>query len=96
VFDAVFVRHLGGGRMAFGLAQARDSSWIFGATGPEGSFPTTAAPPVLSILLDRVAGRLRVDLDGQEVLSIDADLAPLGRASTRFGALPPGRPFVPK
>ena len=94
VFDAVFVRHLGGGRVAFGLAQARDS-WIFGATGPEGVSSATAAPHALSILLDRVEGRLRVDLDDRAVLSIHADLAPLGRAFTRLGALPPGRPFEP-
>jgi hypothetical protein len=94
VFDAVYMRHLGGGRVAFGLAQARDS-WIFGATGPEGSLSDTAAPSALSILLDRVEGRLRVDLDGRAVLSLDADLAPLGRSFTRLGALPPGRPFAP-
>jgi hypothetical protein len=94
VFDAVFVRHLGGRRVAFGLAQARDS-WTFGATGPEATGSANAAPHELSILLDRVEGRLRVDLDGREVLSTHADLAPLGRAFTRLGALPPGRPFEP-
>jgi hypothetical protein len=96
IFDAVFVRHLGGGRVAFGLAQARDGdTWTFGATGPEGSWSATTAPHDVSILLDRVEGRLRVDLDGRAVLSIDADLAPLGRSFTRLGALPPERPFVP-
>ena len=95
VFDAVFVRHLGGGRVAFGLAQARDS-WIFGATDPEATRSANAAPHGLSILLDRVEGTVRVDLDGREVLSTHADLAPLGRAFTRLGALPPGRPFEPR
>jgi hypothetical protein len=94
VFDAVFVRHLGAGRVAFGLAQARDS-WTLGPTGSEGSLSATAAPHDVSLLIDRVEGRLRVDLDGRAVLSIDADLAPLGRSSTRLGALPPGRPFTP-
>ncbi len=95
VFDAVFVRHLGGGRLAFGLAQCRDG-WAFGGTGPQAASSPTAAPHALSILLDRVEGRLRVDLDGRAVLSTHAELAPLGRGFTLVGALPPGRPFEPR
>lgn len=91
-FDAVYVRHLGGGRVAFGLAQAR-GSWSFGATGPPCTLSTISRPQALSILLDRVEGRLGVDLDGQAVLSASADLAPLGPAFVRLGALPPGHPF---
>ena len=94
-FDAVFVRHHGGGRVAFGLAQARNS-WSFGATGPEIVSSATAARHELSVLVDRVEGRLRLDLDGRPVLSTHADLAPLGRAFTLLGALPPGRPFEPE
>jgi hypothetical protein len=93
VFDAVYVRHLGGGRVAFGLAQAREA-WTFGPMGREEPF-AAAAPHALAILLDRAGGRLRVDLDDRAVLSIDADLAPLGRSFTRIGALPPGLPFPP-
>jgi hypothetical protein len=87
VFDAVFVRHLGGGRVAFGLAQAR-GTWTLGPTGPQDAASAGAAPRPLAILIDRVEGRLRVDLDGREVLSARADLAPLGRAWTRVGDAP--------
>jgi hypothetical protein len=87
--DAVFVRHLGGGRVAFGLAQSR-SSWDLGPTGSD--VPVGAAPHSLAILVDRVEGRLRVDLDGREVLSTRADLAPLGPAWTKVGSAPGWRP----
>jgi hypothetical protein len=87
-FDAVFVRHLAGGRIAFGLAQARDAGALR-ATGAEGGSSVAGEARAASILLDRVEGRVRVELDGREVLSARADLAPLGRAFTRLGALPP-------
>jgi hypothetical protein len=91
-FDSVFVRHVGGGRVAFGLAQSR-GSWSFGARGQGDALAPGAAAHLVVIRLDRVADLVRVEVDGREVFSARADLAPIGEAWTRLGAGPRERPL---
>lgn len=86
--DAVYVRRLPGGRVAFGLARWR-GSWSLGPAGA----PVAWRPGesrTLSAVIDRVEGLVRVDLDGHVVLEAPSDLAPLDRERITVGRTPEG------
>ena len=86
--SGVFARHLGGSRVAFGLAGWR-GAWELGSTGP----PVDALPgrpQALSVTFDRPAGSVLVLLGGREVLRARAELAPILRAALAVGESPAG------
>jgi hypothetical protein len=85
--DAVVIRHLGGRRVAFGLARWSDG-WRFDTEGPALSVPE--GPGTVTVVLDRPARRVSVVLEGQEVLRTSADLRPLDPSLLRVGSLPRG------
>jgi hypothetical protein len=87
--NGVFARHLGGGRVAFGLAAWR-GAWEMGPTGPAvDALP--GRPQALSVTLDRPAGSVLVLLGGREVLRARVELvAPILRAGLVVGESPAG------
>ena len=94
--DAVYLRHLGAGRVALGLARSRAQpsasprgAWELGSTGlPLALEPGRAR--ALRVVLDRAAGEVTAHLDDREVLRVRADLAPLDRALITLGRSPEG------
>ncbi len=91
-FNAINVRHLGRDRLALGFAQA-DEAWRPLAVGPAVA-AEYSSKRLLVMSIDRVAGRVQVELDRRVVLDARADLAPLGRAWTRCGAAPDKGPLM--
>ncbi|HXB57631.1 MAG TPA: hypothetical protein VN461_22915, partial [Vicinamibacteria bacterium] len=86
--SGIFARHLGGSRVAFGLAAWR-GAWELGPAGPAvDAFP--GRPQALSLLLDRPAGSALVLLREREVLRARAELAPIVRARLAVGDSPAG------
>jgi hypothetical protein len=86
--NGVFARHLGGSRVAFGLAAWREA-WQTGPTGPAvDALP--GRPQALSVTLDRPAGSVLVLLGGREVLRARVELAPILRARLAVGESPAG------
>lgn len=88
--DAVFVRHLGAGSLAFGLAQWR-GAWELGTVGP--AVVRSMGLQALQVTLDRPAGVAIVALDGREVLRARAELGPIARSEMRLGRSPEDRPL---
>jgi hypothetical protein len=86
--SGVFARHLGGSRVALGLAAWR-GAWELGPTGPAvDALP--GRPQALSVTLDRPAGSVLVLLGGREVLRVRAELAPILRSRLAVGESPAG------
>ncbi len=86
--DAVFVRHLGGGRAAPGLAHWR-GAWKLDPPGD--SFPVAPERTRrLDIVLDRAGGAVSVRLDGRDAFRGSADLAPIDRSLVVVGRSPEG------
>jgi hypothetical protein len=85
--DGVYARHLGQGRLVFGLAHWR-AGWELGAFGP----PVASRPGsrTLSVLLDRAAQRTIVELDGQVVFQGQGELRAIDRSLLAVGKSPPG------
>jgi len=86
--DGVYVRHLGQGRLAFGLARWR-AGWELRTAGP----PTASRPDrtrTLSVVLDRPGRQALVLLDGQAVLQATGDLRAIERGQLYVGKSPPG------
>jgi hypothetical protein len=87
--NGVFARHLGGSRVALGLAAWREA-WQTGPTGPAvDALP--GRPQALSVTLDRPAGSVLVLLGGREVLRARVELAPILRARLAVGESPAGK-----
>jgi hypothetical protein len=80
--DAVFVRHLGGGRCAFGVARWDGQRWLFQPVGPVQ--PASPQARALRVTLDRPAGLVLVELDGAVALRSTLALAPILRAGLRL------------
>jgi hypothetical protein len=86
--SGVFARHLGGARVAFGVALWR-GTWETGPTGPAvDALP--GLPQTLSVTLDRPAGSVFVLLGGCDVLRAKVELAPILRAGLVVGESPAG------
>ncbi len=86
--NGLFARHLGGGRVTFGLAMWR-GTWQMGPAGPAvDALP--GRPQALSVILDRPAGFALVLLGGREVLHGKVELAPIPRAGLSVLESPPG------
>jgi hypothetical protein len=86
--DGVYVRRLGQGRLAFGLAHWR-AGWELGTSGP----PTSSRPDgsrMLGVLLDRAGQRTIVMLDGQVVFQASGELRAIDRSLLSVGKSPPG------
>jgi hypothetical protein len=88
VADAVVVRHLGGGRVAFALARW-SGGWSF---GPEGKAvrPARGWPVSIAVTLDRPGRLAVVTLEGRETLRASADLHPLAGDRLLVGRTPRG------
>lgn len=86
--DAVYVRHMGSGRAALGLARWR-GAWELGSPGVPFSLDPGRARP-LRVVLDRAAASVTAQVEGREVLRTQADLAPLDRALIAVGRSPEG------
>ncbi|PYQ24241.1 MAG: hypothetical protein DMF79_02185 [Acidobacteria bacterium] len=83
--DAVYVRPVGPGRVAFGLARW-SGAWELGVPG---SPVATRALQDVRVTVDRVAGQVTVALGGREALRARADLAPILRSAILVGQSPP-------
>jgi hypothetical protein len=86
--DGVYVRHLGQGRLAFGLAHWREG-WDLGTSGPPVVFRPDGAR-TLRVLLDRVGQRTIVQLDGQVAFQATGELRAIDRSLITVGKSPPG------
>jgi len=86
--DAVIVRPRGGGRVAFALARWQDG-WSILAEGPA-VHVGAAHPASVSVVLDRVAHEVTVELARRRVLDASVDLLPLECDRIRLGSAPPG------
>jgi hypothetical protein len=86
--DAVYVRGVGGDRVAVGLARWR-GAWEMGPVGTPFSVRAGRSSE-LDLLLDRPAGDVVVALDGREVLRTRADLVPIDRALISAARSPEG------
>lgn len=86
--DGVYVRHLGRGRLAFGLAHWR-AVWDLGTSGrPVESRPGSMR--TLRVLLDRAGQQTTALLDGQVVFQSSGELRAIDRSLLWVGKSPPG------
>ena len=90
VADAVFVRHLDGGRVAFGLAHWR-GRWDLDPLGAP--VDVASSEHALRVVVDRAEGHVSVSLDGRIAFESRGAVAPLWRSGLFVGQSPPGTPL---
>jgi hypothetical protein len=86
--DAVLALPRGGGRLAFVLARFRDG-WSVLAEGPPID-PLAVRPATVTVVLDRVAREVTVDVASRRVLSAETELLPLEGSQLSIGSMPAG------
>ncbi|MFI5006324.1 MAG: hypothetical protein ACHQKZ_02760 [Solirubrobacterales bacterium] len=86
--DGVYARHLGQGRVAFGLAHWR-AGWNLGTSGSPLSLRPGDAR-TLTVVLDRAGQQTTALLDGQAVFQSGDELRAIDRSLLSVGKSPPG------